>query len=223
LTDPLFQVEGLCQSFDAPGGLGALRVLDGLELSLEHGEFVLLRGPSGSGKSTLLQLLGGLRRPTEGSLRFEGEELFELTEARRRRLRAGPIGFVFQEMHLLPYLSARANVALALGRTPRREALQRADEVLGSLGLNERRMHRPGQLSAGERQRVAVARALVREPRVILADEPTGSLDPENAAQVLGLLGDYHSAGGTVLMVTHASELAMQSHTRELHLCNGRV
>ncbi len=200
-----------------------MHALDGLDLSIEAGDFVVLRGPSGCGKTTLLLTLGGLRRPTSGSVHFEGEDLFLLPAARRCALRRGPIGFVFQEMHLLPYLDACANVALAVPGVSRAQARTRARDVLEDLGLGDRLTHRPSEMSAGERQRVAVARALVREPQVILADEATGSLDPESALLVLDLLADFHGGGGTVVLVTHAGELELRAQTRRLTMRAGRI
>ena len=226
MTDALFEVSGLQQRFRGPG-LGAgrgsdVQALAGVDLCVERGEFVVLRGPSGCGKSTLLLALGSLRRPTSGQVRLDGRDLYALPDAERRKLRMGPIGFVFQEMHLLPYLDARSNVALAVEGASHAEAMARASDVLEGLDLGDRLAHKPAQLSAGERQRVAVARALVREPQVILADEPTGSLDPRSAALVLGRLSEFQRAGGTVVLVTHAVGLEMDSEMRSLDMRAGR-
>jgi len=227
MSDILFEVTGLRQSFRGPGrGAGrgaAVQALDGIDLRIDRGEFVVLRGPSGCGKSTLLLALGSLRRPTAGSVCLDGRDIYALADSQRRDLRMGPIGFVFQEMHLLPYLDACANVALAVEGVSKAAAGDRAREVLEGLGLGERLTHKPAQLSAGERQRVAVARALVREPRVILADEPTGSLDPGSAAVVLGRLSEFQRAGGTVVLVTHAVELELETEMRCLDMRAGRL
>lgn len=222
-TEALFEVADLRRTFPAPARHGTVEALAGVDLRIERGEFVVLRGASGSGKSTLLLTLGCLRRPTAGSVRFGGRELYALPDSERRKLRAGPIGFVFQEMHLLPYLDAQRNVALGVHGVSRSVGRERAGGVLDSLGLGDRLAHRPAQLSAGERQRVAVARALVREPEVILADEPTGSLDPESAALVLALLCEFHGGGGTVVLVTHAAELDLGVQPRCLTMHAGRV
>lgn len=219
-SETLFEVRGLRRSFRGPTGKAEVHALAGVDLRIERGEFVVLRGPSGCGKTTLLLTLGSLRRPSAGSVEFAGRELYDLPDSKRRELRAGPIGFVFQEMHLLPYLDAQANVALACEGSAGRE---RACAVLERLGLGDRLAHRPAQLSAGERQRVAVARVLVREPEVILADEPTGSLDPESAALVLELLSNFHAGGGSVVLVTHAAELELGAEPRSLAMRAGRI
>ncbi len=222
MGEALFDVQGLQQRFRGPGR-GNVQALAGIDLRVERGEFAVLRGPSGCGKSTLLLALGSLRRPSGGHVLFGRRDLYSLPDGERRRLRLGPIGFVFQEMHLLPYLDARANVALAVEGTTKAEALDRASNVLEGLDLAERLAHRPAQLSAGERQRVAVARALVRRPEVILADEPTGSLDPKSAAVVLRRLSEFQSAGGTVVLVTHAVELEFDAEMRCLEMRAGRL
>jgi putative ABC transport system ATP-binding protein len=219
-SEKLFETSALTREFRLSRSAPRLRALDGIDLAIDPGEFIVVRGPSGCGKTTLLLTLGGLRRPTAGQVQFEARDLYALDEASRGVLRAGPIGFVFQEMHLLPYLGALANVVLA---DTDGGSTSRAEELLQALGLGERMHHRPAQLSAGERQRVAVARALVRRPKVILADEPTGSLDPENAAIVLGQLRDFHRSGGTVLLVTHAESPAVPSTARSLHMAAGRL
>ncbi len=184
---------------------GEVRSLDRLSFELEAGEFVVLRGPSGCGKTTLLLTAGGMRRPTSGRVTLEGRDLYALGQAERNRVRRDVIGFVFQMFHLLPYLDVGENILLAACPT-RRGALagrERADELLKRLGLEGRALHRPGALSTGERQRTAVARALLNRPQLILADEPTGNLDPENAAEVLRQLQGYRETGGTVLLATH--------------------
>lgn len=186
---------------------GEVRSLDRLNFEVRAGEFVVLRGPSGCGKTTLLLTAGGMLRPTAGRVRFEGRDLYALSQRERNRLRAGTIGFVFQMFHLLPYLDVRENILLAAapptGGAP--SLRERAGELLGKLGLKPREHHRPAALSTGERQRTAIARALLNRPQLILADEPTGNLDPENAAEVLRLLKDFHATGGTLLLVTHGA------------------
>ena len=187
-----------------------IRALDGLSLSVSRGEFVAVRGPSGSGKTTLLLTAGGMIRPTAGHVLLDGEDLYSLSARRRARLRGEKIGFVFQMFHLLGYLSVLENVlsaGLAAGASGR-AGKRRAVELLEHVGLGDRLGHRPGELSAGERQRVAMARALMRRPELILADEPTGNLDPDSASAVMSYLGEYHRDGGTVLLVTHETVAA---------------
>lgn len=223
MTEPLLEATGLERRFRARGVRAEVQALAGIDLQIHRGEFVVLRGPSGCGKSTLLLTLGSLRRPTAGSVRMDGEDLYAISESRRRELRAGPIGFIFQEMHLLPYLDARANVALAINGHSPAESLDLAVRLLTDLGLGDRLAHLPAQLSAGERQRVAVARALARKPQLMLADEPTGSLDPEGARGVLELLSSFHGTGGTVLLVTHAQDLVLPDGSRCLTMGDGCI
>jgi ABC-type lipoprotein export system ATPase subunit len=182
---------------------GEVRALDDVNLSVEQGEFVVIRGPSGSGKSTLLLTVGGLVRPTRGNVLLEGKDLYAMSGGERARFRAEKIGFVFQMFHLLPYLNVLENVLVPTIPGARISARTEAADILNRLQLPHRLHHRPAELSTGERQRVAVARALLNRPRVILADEPTGNLDPDNAAEVLGYLAEFHRNGGTVLLVTH--------------------
>ena len=196
--------------------------LDRFTADIGAGEFVAVRGPSGSGKTTLLLTLGGMQRPSAGLVLFSGRDLYGLSPADRARLRSAEIGFVFQMFHLVPYLDLMGNVLLASPGKPGPAVRQRAGELLDKLGLAERVSHRPGELSAGERQRLAVARALLNRPKLILADEPTGNLDPENAAEVVRHLAEFHQAGGTVVLVTHGT--AADTHAdRFLSLKQGRL
>ena len=196
--------------------------LDRFTAEIAEGEFVAVRGPSGSGKTTLLLTLGGMQRPSAGTVQFGGRDLYALSPADRAGLRSTEIGFVFQMFHLVPYLDLLGNVLLAAPGKPGQAERQRAAGLLDELGLAERATHRPGELSAGERQRLAVARALLNRPRVILADEPTGNLDPENAAEVIRHLAEFHRAGGTVMLVTHGT--AAETHAdRILRLEQGRL
>ena len=184
---------------------GEVRSLDGVSLAVRRGEFVCLRGPSGCGKTTLLLTLGGMLRPTSGKLRVADRELYALSSAERARFRAEQIGFVFQMFHLVPYLSLLDNVLLAARPGTAREAGKRGGELLEQLGLAAHAGRTPAELSAGERQRAAVARALLNRPQLILADEPTGNLDPANAREVFQHLKAFQQAGGTVIVVTHGS------------------
>ena len=196
--------------------------LDRFTADIGAGEFVAVRGPSGSGKTTLLLTLGGMQRPSAGLVLFSGRDLYGLSPADRARLRSAEIGFVFQMFYLVPYLDLMGNVLLASPGKPGPAVRQRAGELLDKLGLAERVSHRPGELSTGERQRLAVARALLNRPKLILADEPTGNLDPQNAAEVVRHLAEFHQAGGTVVLVTHGT--AADTHAdRFLRLRQGRL
>jgi ABC-type lipoprotein export system ATPase subunit len=196
--------------------------LDRFTAKVAKGEFVAVRGPSGSGKTTLLLTLGGMQRPSAGSVQLARRDLYALSPAERARLRSSEIGFVFQMFHLVPYLDLLANVLLACPGKPSAEVRQRASGLMDELGLADRASHRPGELSAGERQRLAVARALLNRPKLILADEPTGNLDPENAAEVIRHLAEFHRGGGTVVLVTHGA--AADAHAdRTLRLEQGRL
>ena len=196
--------------------------LDRFTADIGAGEFVAVRGPSGSGKTTLLLTLGGMQRPSAGLVQFSGRDLYGLSPADRAGLRSREIGFVFQMFHLVPYLDLMGNVLLASPGKPGPAVRKRAGELLDKLGLAERVSHRPGELSAGERQRLAVARALLNRPKLILADEPTGNLDPENAAEVVRHLAEFHKTGGTVVLVTHGTTADTHAD-RLLHLTQGRL
>jgi len=198
-----------------------VRALDDVTLSVAPGEFVTVRGPSGSGKSTLLLTIGGMIRPTEGRVLTGSQDVYIMSARQRARLRADTIGFVFQMFYLVPYLSALENVlvpTLVGARTGR----HRATELLTRLQLADRLDHRPAELSTGERQRVALARALLNDPQIILADEPTGNLDPDNAQEVMSYLAEFHCKGGTVLVVTH-DPLADQYAQRRVLMAHGKV
>ena len=181
---------------------GAVTALAPFNLAVKSGEFIAVKGASGSGKTTLLLTLGGMLRPTEGTVLFDGTDLYSKSAPERADYRAQEVGFVFQMFHLVPYLGVEENVRLAARNG---SAIQRPRELLEQFGLGHRLTHTPGELSAGERQRVALARALINEPRLILADEPTGNLDPKNDRQVFEHLAEFHRAGGTVIVVTHGS------------------
>jgi putative ABC transport system ATP-binding protein len=196
---------------------GVIRALDGFSFVVDPGEWVAIMGPSGSGKSTLVNLIGCLDRPSSGGIWLNGENVSSLTAGELNRVRAEKIGFVFQQFHLIPYLTAVENIMLAQyfhSMTDEQEAL----EALERVGLKDRAKHLPSQLSGGEQQRVCIARALINDPKIVLADEPTGNLDAVNEAIVLRLLRDLHKQGRTIVMVTHDPVVARLADRRiELH------
>lgn len=204
---------------DAHGSIDALSKVD---IDVKQGEFLAVRGPSGCGKSTLLMIAGALCRPTSGTARVAGKDLHTMSVAQKARFRSEHIGFVFQMFHLMPYLNIFDNVTYAASSGRHKEAQRRALELLGEFGLDHRKHHRPADLSAGERQRVAVARALINCPNLLLADEPTGNLDPESSATVMQILTGFHTSGGTVLLVTH-DEAAAKYAQRSIKLKNGMI
>jgi putative ABC transport system ATP-binding protein len=220
---PTYELENVARSYGE--GSTLVLALDAPKLTIERGEFVAVFGPSGSGKTTLLQLLGALDRPTSGSVRFEGQPLELLGDRALADLRLRAMGFVFQQFNLIPTLSAAENVEaalapLAMSRAERREAV---DKHLDAVGLAPRAHHLPAQLSGGEQQRVAVARALARSPRVVLADEPTGNLDTRNGEMVMELLARLHSELQiTLVLVTHDEWIAERAN-RALRLADGRL
>jgi ABC-type lipoprotein export system ATPase subunit len=199
-----------------------VKSLDAVSLRVHPGEFVAIRGPSGCGKTTLLLTVGGMLRPSSGTVTVAGHELYALRAADRARWRSANLGFIFQMFHLVPYLTVLENVLLAAGgpRTP--ERIHRSRELLDQLGLAARLSHKPAELSAGERQRTAIARALLGQPQILLADEPTGNLDPHNAVEVFQHLRAFHQAGGTVIVVTHG-DAAQPYAQRTLELQAGRL
>jgi putative ABC transport system ATP-binding protein len=200
---------------------GTLRALNGISFHIQAGEWVALMGPSGSGKTTLINILGGLDTLTSGHVIVDGVDLANLSENDLVRYRAEKIGFVFQQFHLVPYLSALENVMLAQYFHSVTDEGQAA-EALKRVGLGHRLTHLPAQLSGGEQQRVAIARALINQPKLILADEPTGNLDEANEEIVLGLFRELHSAGHTILMVTHDPDIAKQAD-RKIELVHGHL
>ncbi|QDU45099.1 Lipoprotein-releasing system ATP-binding protein LolD [Symmachiella dynata] len=205
-----------------PSANGTVRALDGVSLELGAGEFTAVRGQSGSGKTTLLLLAGGLLAPDGGTVMINGQDPYKMASDARAHFRSTEIGFVFQQFHLIPYLSVLDNVLAASIPTHPADAKQRASELLAKFGLEHRLHHVPGQLSVGERQRTALARALLNQPKLILADEPTGNLDRENAEAVLGHLTEFANEGGAVLLVTHDDEAASRAK-RTIHMAAGKV
>ena len=216
-------MRGLVKSIRS--GSRLVEILRGLDFSVSRGTFAVIQGPSGSGKSTLLGLLAGLDRPTSGEILLDGEPLSTLPEDRMALLRGRKIGFVFQAYQLVPTLTALENVMLPLDLTgrPGREARQRAVELLEQVGLAERILHYPVQLSGGEQQRVALARAFVTRPPIVLADEPTGNLDTRNGELVLSMLLQLNrESGATLLMVTHDERIAAKAG-RRITLVDGQI
>lgn len=203
-------------------GREQVHALDGVDLTIQQGEFVAVVGPSGSGKSTLLNIIGAMDQPDTGQVTIADQETTALNEQGLTRLRADTIGFVFQQFFLQPTLTARENVLLPTLFTRRKHLESRADELLARVGLAERAHHLPDELSGGEMQRVAIARALINQPRLLLADEPTGNLDSRNAQAIYALLDELHGDGLTIITVTHSDELAARAE-RRLHLHDGRI
>jgi putative ABC transport system ATP-binding protein len=198
--------------------------LRGVDLQVKPGEFLAIVGPSGSGKSTLFHIIGGLTPPTSGQVQVAGQNLTSLTDAGRTSLRKRTVGFVFQKFNLLPNLTARDNIAVAryIGGTGSAPDPQ-FEEVLRVLGIEQRLDHKPNALSGGEQQRIAIARAIVNHPAILLADEPTGNLDTENSKAVLEILCDLNQRlGQTILMITHNPEAAAFAH-QTIHMRDGRI
>jgi putative ABC transport system ATP-binding protein len=219
----LYSLDGVAKFFQR--GPTTVRALDGVDLQIEAGEFVTLEGPSGSGKTTLLQLLGALDRPSAGRVLFEGRDLAELPDHELAELRLRSFGFVFQQFNLIPTLTAVENVEVKLAPTGVRnpDLRNRALALLDEVGLAERAIHLPAHLSGGEQQRVAIARALSVDPRVVLADEPTGNLDSTTGGEIIDLLANMAAVhGATVIVATHDTGLAERA-PRRISMRDGRV
>ena len=203
-------------------GRQQVRALEAVSLGVAAGEFVAVQGPSGCGKTTLLLVAGGLLRPDGGRVTIAGDDPYAVSPNARAAWRAGHVGFVFQQFHLVPYLTVLDNVLVASLAQPAPGAADRARELIDHFGLADRAGHVSAELSTGERQRVALARALLNRPKAVLADEPTGNLDPVNAKAVLGYLAEYAQQGGAVLLVTH-DPLAAEFAGRTVRMAAGRV
>ena len=215
----LIELSGVNKSYS--NGSAQVVALADLDLKVPGGEFVSVRGPSGCGKTTLLMILGGMLRPTQGTVHVADTNVYAQSPALRADFRSRHVGFVFQMFHLVPYLTVQQNVKL--GQTNGTAATDtRVGAMLDRLGLSGRANHRPAELSTGEQQRTALARALIKQPKLILADEPAGNLDPDNAAEVFRTLQEYRDDGGTVMVVTHG-DLADEYADRVLRLDSGRL
>jgi putative ABC transport system ATP-binding protein len=219
----LYLLDGVTRTFRVGGQ--EVRAVDGIDLEIERGQFVAIQGPSGSGKSTLLQLLGALDRASSGSVEFDGRQLTKLSEGDLTKVRSRDIGFIFQGFNLIPTLTAQENVEVAMVPLglDRAQRHARAAELLELVGLGTRAGHLPSKLSGGEQQRVAIARALANEPRVLLADEPTGNLDSTTADEVVAVLRRLSADRNvTVILVTHADEVAQRAE-RRIRMRDGRL
>jgi len=223
MTEPVLRAESLTKVYDI--GKVKLKALDSVSLSIDEGEFVAIMGPSGSGKSTLLHLIGCLDRPTSGRLKIDGKDASNLSRKQLAHLRGRYIGFVFQMFNLIPRISALDNVKLPMSFArivPSKEREQRAYELLEMVGLADRTRHRPSELSGGEQQRVAIARALANNPKIILADEPTGNLDTKTGSSIMELFQKLNEDKRTILVVTHDQAVASYAK-RIVHLVDGRI
>jgi len=205
-----------------PRAEGTVHALNGVSLGVSAGEFVTVQGPSGCGKTTLLLAAGGLLKPDGGEVMLDGRDPYALSPEERAVFRAGRIGFVFQQYHLLPYLSVLDNVLLPCLARAVPDARRHAEELIERFGLANREHHTPAELSSGECQRTALGRAILTRPKLLLADEPTGNLDERNAVAVLGYMADFAETGGAVLLVTHDVQAANYAQ-RTLRLVNGNL
>jgi putative ABC transport system ATP-binding protein len=205
-------------------GSEEIHALRGVSIIIEKGEYVAIMGPSGSGKSTLMNLIGCLDTPTKGSYLLNGKQVSEMNDNELARIRNEEIGFVFQTFNLLPRASALHNVELPLiyAGVPSKDRQVRAKDALKKVELEERMMHKPNELSGGQRQRVAIARALVNNPSILLADEPTGNLDSKTGVEIMNLFEKLHTAGNTIVLVTHEADIAAHAH-RVIHIRDGQV
>ena len=184
----------------------SVHALRDINMEVKKGEFIVLKGPSGSGKTTLLMTIGAMLQPASGTVLINGNDIYSFNERERTRFRAKYIGFVFQEFYLIPYLNIIDNILLSAGIIRNGESLKKALDLSEQLGLSHRIFHRPYELSAGEQQRTALIRALIHDPQIILADEPTGNLDPENSEIVINVLENFHKKGGVVIMGSHRND-----------------
>jgi putative ABC transport system ATP-binding protein len=208
----IIKTENLIKKYDV--GSQKVRALDGINLSVEKGEFISIMGPSGSGKTTLMNIIGCLDTPTSGTYHLNGKSVSDLTEDELANIRNEEIGFVFQSFHLLARNSALDNVMLPLkyAGTSKNEAIKRSNEALDRVDLSDRSRHTPAELSGGQQQRVAIARALVNNPSILFADEPTGNLDSKTGTDVMNIFKELNSNGQTIILITHEDSIAKQSN-----------
>jgi putative ABC transport system ATP-binding protein len=221
---PFLNIQRVTKVYEANGDSPAVRVLSDINAEIEEGEFVCLMGPSGSGKSTLLTIVGAMNHPTEGRVLVDDIDVYGLSDERRADFRREYLGFVFQQHHLLPYLTAVENAMLPLttAALSARDKEERATEALRKVGLSDKASRLPNQLSGGEQGRLAIARAIVNEPPLILADEPTGSLDTRTGAEIMDVFLKLNAQGQTVFMVTHNSENSALAH-RIINIVDGMI
>jgi putative ABC transport system ATP-binding protein len=217
-------VRNVSKSYQPDGAGMRVQVLAGVNVELREGEFVSLMGPSGSGKSTLLTVIGAMNRPTEGDVLIDGIDIYGLAEERRADFRREYLGFVFQQHHLMPYLNALENVILPLAMTniPAKEKRERGVRMLERVGIEKLASRLPNQLSGGEQGRLAIARALINNPPLLLADEPTGTLDTQTGNEVMQVFMDLNAQGQTIFMVTHNPDNAAMAH-RAINIRDGRL
>lgn len=222
MTKSLIEIDGVTKRYKL--GEQIVYALNGVNLNIERGEYTALMGPSGSGKSTLMNIIGCLDSPTEGTFFLNNKEVSRMSDSALSEVRNTEIGFVFQTFNLLNRLNAIENVSLPLvyAGIPKKEREERAKEVLDKVGLGDRMSHKPNELSGGQRQRVAVARALINNPSILLADEPTGNLDTQTSHEIMALFEEIHSAGNTIVLVTHEEDIA-QHAKRIIRLRDGVV
>ena len=219
---PLISLKGIKRHYQV--GDEKVKALDGVDVTINHNEYISIMGPSGSGKSTLMNMIGCLDTPTEGVYEFEGELVHAMDDNQLASIRNRKIGFVFQTFNLLPKATALRNVEVPLiyANISRSERLEKAEKALNAVGLNDRMHHKPNELSGGQRQRVAIARALVNDPSILLADEPTGNLDSKSGVEIMKILDNLHNDGNTIILVTH--EVYIADHAdRTINLFDGRI
>ena len=217
----MIKISGLIKTLH--GGGHKVEILKSIELTIPTGQFIAITGHSGSGKTTLLSLIAGLDSPTDGTINIDGQDITKLNEDELAVLRGKRFGFIFQNFHLIPTLTALENVVLSAELNGTTGATKKSEYLLGTVGLQDRQHHYPAQLSGGEQQRLSLARAFVNDPEIILADEPTGNLDSKNSDRIIELLKDLHRVkGATIVLVTHESQVADQSQ-RILTLGDGEI
>jgi len=217
----LIELRDITKSYDM-GRAGELKILRGINVEIERGEMVGIMGPSGSGKSTMLNILGCLDTPTSGSYMLDGKEVSTMNSHELARIRGEKIGFIFQTFNLMSYMSALGNVQLGI-KYARQEINDQAEQALTRVGLGDRMKHKPSEMSGGERQRVAIARALVKNPPLIMADEPTGNLDSKSGFEVMSIINDLHKEGNiTLIIITHDPRIAEYCQ-RVIHIMDGQV